>query len=154
MPSSTTYAINIFMLILNLVVAPLFNFSVIQYRRDIEISITAAKECMDKIIDSRELSDTNLEYTANYFATTNSMVEYSIERYAMTINLVPEDKALYRGETYQRYTYTTDNRKYAQGDEVRIHVEMKDRPMFATLASIFMGLEIPLDNMTFAAIVR
>ena len=154
MASTTKWVISIFLLILNLIIVPLFNFSVRQYIKDCDTATTAAKQCIDKIRDSRELSDTNLEETANYFGITNSVFEYEIERYVLSVNLVPEEQRLYEGEVYRRYSFSSDNRHYAKGDFVRFHCYMKSRPILATIGAIFLGIDIPVEDMTYVVGVR
>ena len=84
-------------------------------KRDLYVDMC---DFVDGVVDSRVITDAELQAFNTQIASYGFSVDYTIERYVRAVNPDP----LNEGEVVPTWIMVDDNRNYNQGDKIVLHV--------------------------------
>ena len=105
---------------------------------------------IDETIDSRQVTDQQLEDFYLGISGLGPIVDVEISRYVRTVDLDPVEE----GEIYVTYVYSEDNRTYNQGDKVSVRVHAIGYTGTQKFLRAITGLFLPQIDYTLAGRVR
>lgn len=105
---------------------------------------------LDETIDSRQVTDSQLEDLYLGIAGLGPVLDVEVERYVRVVDPDPKTP----GGIYTTYVYSDDNRTYNQGDKVKLRVHAIGYTGTQKLLRSTIGLWLPQIDYTFAARVR
>ena len=105
---------------------------------------------IDETIDSRQVTDQQLEDFYLGISGLGSIVDVEISRYVRTVDPDPVEE----GEIYVTYVYSEDNRTYNQGDKVSVRVHAIGYTGTQKFLRAITGLFLPQIDYTLAGRVR
>ena len=105
---------------------------------------------IDETIDSRQVTDQQLEDFYLGISGLGPIVDVEISRYVRTVDPDPVEE----GEIYVTYVYSEDNRTYNQGDKVSVRVHAIGYTGTQKLLRAITGLFLPQIDYTLAGRVR
>lgn len=112
--------------------------------------ISATDEFVDKIIDSREVTDAMIsEYEAR-LASFNSVVTYEVTREMRVL----EPDSLHNGEHVPSYIVADTNTRYNQGDLVVVHVKERNYGSGMGIVNSLFNVFVPKLDLRIADRVR
>ena len=121
---------------------------------------------IDETIDSRQVTDQQLEDFYLGISGLGPIVDVEISRYVRTVDPDPVDVEISRyvrtvgpdpveeGEIYVTYVYSEDNRTYNQGDKVSVRVHAIGYTGTQKFLRAITGLFLPQIDYTLAGRVR
>ncbi len=149
MKSSTVSTIlTILVLFISLIVLPVYFQGVMEYRNDLNQAQTASRNLVDKVIDSRELSDAMIRDFNLELATCTTDYEYKIWREVKQTNPTED------GGFHTQYVYSENLDEWHSGDIITIEVTQKNLSIFQRLSGVLMGSVYNKQSIRFAAMVR
>lgn len=105
---------------------------------------------IDETIDSRQVTDQQLEDFYLGISGLGPIVDVEISRYVRTVDPDPVEE----GEIYVTYVYSEDNRTYNQGDKVSVRVHSIGYTGTQKFLRAITGLFLPQIDYTLAGRVR
>lgn len=105
---------------------------------------------IDETIDSRQITDTQLEDFYLAISGLGPICDVEIERYVRTVDPDPKDP----DEIYVTYVYSEDNRTYNQGDKIKVRVHAISYTGTEKYLRSIAGMFLPSLDYTLAARVR
>lgn len=105
---------------------------------------------LDETIDSRQITDTQLEDLYLGISGLGPICDVEVERYVRTVD--PDPKKA--GSIYITYVFSENNREFNQGDKVKIRVHSINYTGAEKLLRATVGLWLPPIDYTLAARVR
>lgn len=105
---------------------------------------------IDETIDSRQVTDQQLEDFYLGISGLGPIVDVEISRYVRTVDPDPVEE----GEIYVTYVYSEDNRTYNQGDKVSVRVHAIGYTGTQKFLRVITGLFLPQIDYTLAGRVR
>lgn len=105
---------------------------------------------IDETIDSRQVTDQQLEDFYLGISGLGPIVDVEISRYVRTVDPDPVEE----GEIYVTYVYSEDNRTYNQGDKVSVRVHAIGYTGTQKFLRAITGLFLPQIDYTLAGRVR
>lgn len=105
---------------------------------------------IDETIDSRQVTDQQLEDFYLGISGLGPIVDVEISRYVRTVDPDPVEK----GEIYVTYVYSEDNKTYNQGDKVSVRVHAIGYTGTQKFLRAITGLFLPQIDYTLAGRVR
>ena len=105
---------------------------------------------IDETIDSRQVTDQQLEDFYLGISGLGPIVDVEIRRYVRTVDPDPVEE----GEIYVTYVYSEDNRTYNQGDKVSVRVHAIGYTGTQKFLRAITGLFLPQIDYTLAGRVR
>lgn len=142
--------IMIILLVLNLFVVPLYQQDIVRWRASEEEMMSDTAALIDKVIDTRTLTDAML---ADYnYALAAKYVNYSVKirREICVVNPDP----LNPGKTIVSYVTVDDTSTFEKGDFIIVEVESFGSTPGASVASTIFGMSRPKTNFTLKGKVR
>ena len=105
---------------------------------------------IDETIDSRQVTDQQLEDFYLGISGLGPIVDVEISRYVRKVDPYPVEE----GEIYVTYVYSEDNRTYNQGDKVSVRVHAIGYTGTQKFLRAITGLFLPQIDYTLAGRVR
>lgn len=105
---------------------------------------------IDETIDSRQVTDQQLEDFYLGISGLGPILDVEISRYVRTVDPDPVEE----GEIYVTYVYSEDNRTYNQGDKVSVRVHAIGYTGTQKFLRAITGLFLPQIDYTLAGRVR
>lgn len=105
---------------------------------------------IDETIDSRQITDQQLADFYLGISGLGPICDVEIERYVRTVDPDPMNP----GEVYVTYVFTEDNRRFNQGDKVKVRVHAISYTSAERLLRSTVGMWLPNIDYTFSARVR
>lgn len=112
--------------------------------------VNNVSEFIDGVVDSRVVSDSELESLNLELASYGMTLDYEIKRYAQSADPDPTREGSYT----TTYMLQDDNRHYEQGDKISVHVESIGYSSTISLARRLTGVFIKDFDVTLTARVR
>jgi len=140
----------IFLGFILLLVTPMYYFSIIQWAKAETVALTAARNLIDEVIDTKEMDDAALATFNMELAALSGYYTATVTRQVKVVNPDP----LNPGETYTTYMTVDNNKEYDQGDFIIIEIEPLGVNISQTIARTLMGFQIPDNGVTLAGRVR
>lgn len=124
--------------VLCLIITPMYYISIIQYAKAEDEMMSDVATVIDKVIDTRELTedmivDLNLSLAAKPMNYTLSITRETI---------VTNPDPAHPGSTYSVYIVADDIHHYRQGDIIIIRVEMFGSSMMTQIAEKLLGMRV------------
>lgn len=136
--------------VLCLIVTPLYYISIIQYAKAENEMMSDVANVIDKVIDTRELTEDMLADLNIALAAKPMNYTLTITRETIVTNPDPSNP----GSTYSVYVVADDIYNYRQGDIITIRVEMFGESMMTQIASKLLGLHLADYDYQIAGRVR
>jgi hypothetical protein len=140
----------IFLGFILLLVTPMYYFSIIQWAKAETVALTAARNLIDEVIDTKEMDDVALANFNMELAALSGYYTATVTRQVKVVNPDP----LSPGETYTTYMMVDNNKEYDQGDFIIIEIEPLGVNISQTIARTLMGFQIPDNGVVLAGRVR
>lgn len=105
---------------------------------------------IDETIDSRQITDAQIEDFYLGISGLGPVCAVEIERYVRTVDPDPMNP----GEVRVTYVFTENNRTFSQGDKVKVRVHAISYTGAERLLRSTVGLWLPTIDYTFAGRVR
>lgn len=140
----------IFLGFILLLVTPMYYFSIIQWAKAETVALTAARNLIDEVIDTKEMDDAALANFNMELAALSGYYTATVTRQVKVVNPDP----LNPGETYTTYMTVDNNKEYDQGDFIIIEIEPLGVNISQTIARTLMGFQIPDNGVVLAGRVR
>lgn len=105
---------------------------------------------IDETIDSRQITDTQLEDFYLSISGLGPVCDVEIERYVKVVD--PDPKRA--GGIYTTYVYSDDNRTFNQGDKVKVRVKAIGYTGIENMMRSSVGTWLPRIDYTLAGRVR
>lgn len=105
---------------------------------------------IDETVDSRQITDSQLEDFYLGISGLGPICDVTIERYVRTVDPDPMNS----GKIYVTYVYTENNREFNQGDKVKVRVNAISYTGAEKMLRATIGMWLPNIDYTFAARVR
>lgn len=105
---------------------------------------------IDETIDSRQITDMQLEDFYLAISGLGPICDVEIERYVRTVDPDPKDP----DEIYVTYVFSEDNRTYNQGDKIKVRVHAISYTGTEKYLRSISGMFLPSLDYTLAARVR
>lgn len=126
------------LVVMCLVVTPLYYISIIQYARAESEMMSEVTTTMDKVIDTRVLTEDMIADLNLALAAKPVNYTLTITRETKVINPDPNNL----GSTYSTYVVVDNINEYKQGDIITIRVEMFGENMMMQIAEKLLGLRL------------
>ena len=140
----------IFLGFILLLVTPMYYFSIIQWAKAATVALTAARNLIDEVIDTKEMDDAALANFNMDLAALSGYYTATVTRQVKVVNPHP----LNPGETYTTYMTVDNNKEYDQSDFIIIEIEPLGVNISQSIARTLMGFQIPDNGVVLAGRVR
>ena len=142
--------ISIIVLFIGLIILPSYFIGIIQWRQDMNICQTAARNFVDMVIDDRKITERALSDLNLSIASCTGDYNYEYFREEKIVNPNPETANSYL--TTWVHKDVTDDTKWRTGDIVTIVISQKKVNLFQRLATALLGsswnnIEVRLSGM-------
>lgn len=127
--------VGIIIAFLCLVVSPIYHTSIINWRDDMNTAQTAARNFVDKVIDTGEISDITLTDLNLMLATCTCSFDYEIWRETKVVNPAGAGRTY---TTWQQVEIRSDT-LWETGDIVTIEIRQTSQGIFQRLAAGFFN---------------
>lgn len=105
---------------------------------------------LDETMDSRQVTDTQLEDFYLGISGLGPICDVDISRYVRTVDPDPKKP----GSVYVTFVYSEDNKKYNQGDKIKLRVHAISYTGAERMLRSTVGVWMPNIDYTFAVRVR
>lgn len=151
--------LTIILIILALVVTPIYYIGIMEWARSEYAVMTECRNLVDKVIDSRVLTDDMKEDFELALAAQPNTYSWTIYREVKVVNPDPADPADPAipgdvGGTYTSYQVVDDDSIYNQGDLITIKVEPVGNNFIRTMSMKMLGFTYSPNSYTFTGRVR
>lgn len=126
----------VILLFIGMIILPAYYIGIIQWRNDMNICQTAARNYVDMVIDERSITDRAESDLNLSIAACSGVYTYKVYREERIVNPTPGD------ESYQTTWVFVDinkDTKWRTGDLVTIVIEQKQPNIFQRLSTMLMG---------------
>lgn len=126
------------LVVLCLVITPMYYISIIQYAKAEDEMMSDVAIVIDKVIDTRELTEDMIADLNLSLAAKPMNYTLSITRETIVTNPDPA----HPGSTYSTYIIADDIHHYRKGDIITIRVEMFGGSMMTQIAEKLLGMRV------------
>lgn len=154
--STVGMILGVIILFLGLVVMPTYYISLIQWRNDVNTAQVAARNFVDMVIDSGEVTEGGKAWTdlSLTLASCYSTMTYTVYKEEKVTNPVFEGGVVTSYNTTYSYAPFNENCKFATGDIVTIVIEQTGSNIFQRLARGLLGIHYNNIEVRLSGMVR
>ena len=132
------------------IIMPFVTVTVEQDMLERRLIVNEISGFIDSVVDSRKITESELEDLNLALASYGLTVDYEIKRYSATINPDP----VHPDDFNVTYLATDDNKNYNQGDKISVHVFAIGNSTSINVAKRISGIFIKKFDVTLTARVR
>lgn len=149
--SITGIVIGVIILFIGAILLPIYFIACINWRDDMNTAQTAARNFVDKVIDTREVSEEALTDLNLALATTTCNFNYTYYRETKVVNPGETD-----GSTHTTWqpAEITSNTIWKTGDIVTIEITQTSDGLFQRFAQGFLGMGFNRREVRLSGMVR
>ena len=145
--SLTGLIMGIVVVFLSMFVLPLYFIGCVQWRDDMNTVQNSTRNFIDKVIDTRELSEDTVADFNLALASCSSTFSYTIYHEEIVTN--PNG-----GSTLTTWIYTDNMVDWNQGDFITVEVKQVSQNFFQRISSMMIGLIYANKSCTMSGMVR
>lgn len=145
--SLTGLVMGIVILFLGMLVEPLYYIGCVQWRDDMNMVQNSTRNFIDKVIDTREMSEDTIADFNLALASCSSTFSYKILHEEIVTN--PNE-----GGTVTTWIYTDNLEDWNSGDLITVEVKQVSQNFFQRVSSMMMGLIYSNKSCTMCGMVR
>lgn len=145
--SLTGLVMGIVILFLSLFVIPLYYIGCIQWRDDMNMVQNSTRNFIDKVIDTREMSEDTIADFNLALASCSSTFSYKVLHEEIVTN--PNE-----GGTVTTWIYTDNLEDWNSGDLITVEVKQVSQNFFQRISSMMIGLVYANKSCTMCGMVR